>query len=231
MQVTDIKEKISSMAEASHAKSMEGFGIQAPKAFGVRIPKLRALAKEIGKNHALALELWEENYHEAKLLAIFLLEHKKLTEAQMESWVKDFYSWDLVDQACTIFSKHPQAMEKAHLWRHREPEFEKRAGIVLLVAMAVHHKKKPEEEFLPFFQAVKDAACDNRNFVKKAANWLLRQLGKRSLYLHPHALACGEKLLEMDCPAARWIAQDALRELRSEKVMERLLAKEARKKK
>lgn len=225
MNLSTVLQQLHSLADPDFATGMGRYGIANSEALGIRIPVLRSYARSMGRNHALALELWRQPLHEAKLLAIFLAEWKKVTEAMAEEWIGDFYSWDLVDQAVDLFYRQPWALDKAAELCEREAEFEKRTGIVLLIALVIKQKKWPDERFLPFFEKVEQVACDDRNFVKKAANWLLRQLGKRSLYLHPHAIACGERLQGFDCKAAHWIAADALRELRNEKIMDRLRKK------
>ncbi len=225
MTTPEIIHKLHLLAEPGYTEKMDHFGIRGGQALGIRTPVLRGFAKEIGFNQLLSQELWQQPFHEAKLLAIFLMEPRKLTEELMDSMVKDLYSWDLVDQFCTPFGKKPWTWEKAMTWSRAEPEFIKRAGFVLVVSMSTHNKKMPDERLVPFFLRMEEEAWDGRNFVKKAVNWALRTLGKRSLYLHPLAIACAERILEQDSPSARWIANDALRELKSEKVMERLIRK------
>ena len=225
MTTNEILERLHSLAEPGYVEKMEHFGMRGGQALGIRVPVLRALAKEIGRNQSLTEALWQEPYHEAKLLAIFLMEPKKLTEEIMDSMVNDLYSWDLVDQFCTQFGKKAWTWEKAMVWSRQEPEFLKRAGFVLIVAMSIHHKKMPDDQFVPFFKRMEEEAWDGRNFVKKAVNWTLRTLGKRSLYLHPLAIECAERILAQDTPSARWIANDALRELKNEQIIERLQKK------
>ena len=210
------------LQEPGYAEKMNYFGVQGKNSLGIRMPKLRALAKEIGRDQALAEALWHEDIHEAKLLAVLLVEPKKLNEALMDQWGADLYSWDLVDQFCTPWAKMPWTWDKAMAWSRTEPEFLKRAGFVLVVTMSIHHKKLPDERLVPFFARMEEEAWDGRNFVKKAVNWALRTLGKRSLGLHPLAIACAERIKAQSHPSAKWIASDALRELESEKVMARL---------
>ena len=225
MTVEEIVVRLENMADPGYIAKVEHFGIRGGNVLGIRVPQLRALAKEIGKNQELSQGLFREEYHEAKLTAIFMMEPKKLTEEIMDGMVKDLYSWDLVDQFCTPFAKKSWTWDKAMLWSREEPEFIKRAGFVLVVSMSTHDKKMPDERLIPFFQRMEEEAWDGRNFVKKAVNWALRTLGKRSLYLHPLAVECAERILAQDSPAARWTANDALRELKSEKILERLRKK------
>lgn len=222
MTTSEALQHLESLADPSYIAKMEHFGIKGAVALGIRTPVLRNLAKEIGKDQQLSNELWKEAPHEAKLLSIFLMDPKQLSEEIMDQRVIDFYSWDLVDQFCTPFGKKEWTWDKAMSWSKEEPEFMKRAGFVLVVAMCIHNKKMPDDRLVPFFQRMEEEAWDGRNFVKKAVNWSLRTLGKRSLYLHSLAIASAERILAQDTPAARWIANDALRELKSDKIVERL---------
>ena len=181
------------------------------------------MAKEIGKNHDLAQPLWSSGIHEARLLATMIDTPKSVTEIQMESWVKDFDSWDLCDQCClNLFRKTPLAHQKAVEWSARQEEFVKRAGFVLMATLAVHDKKAGDEVFIAWLPFIKREATDERNFVKKAVNWALRQIGKRNLTLNQVAIQTAQAIQQLDSKSARWIATDALRELTSEKVQQRL---------
>ena len=226
MNLDDLRTHLDDLADPAFKAGLSGFGIYNSKALGIRTPHLKALAKEIGKSNELALLAWEEKEHEMKLMAIFLAEGKSLSREAMEKWVRESYSWDLVDQACTkVYQRHPLAWDLAFEWASREPEYERRAGLVLMTAIAIHHKKRSDSSLFPFFEEVHRYACDPRNFVKKANNWLLRTLGKRSLLLNAKAIALSQRLLDLDCPAAKWTARDALRELQSEKIQTRLRKK------
>lgn len=214
MTVSDILQFLQQHANPANVEGMGRYGINTEKAFGVKIPILRQLAKTIGKNHPLALELWHSGFHEARLLAIFIADPKHVDEALMELWVLDFDSWDICDQCCSnLFERSPLAFRKAVEWAGREEEFVKRAGFVLMAVLAVHHKKTDDLQFLPFFSYIEKEAGDERNFVKKAVNWALRQLGKRSAFLKEKAIEVGERIKLQNSKSARWIANDALREL------------------
>jgi 3-methyladenine DNA glycosylase AlkD len=204
-------------------------GIRAANTKGVPIPKLRALAREIGKDHKMALDLWRAGFHEARILASMVDDPQQVTEKQMDSWVSDFDSWDLCDQCCSnLFDKTPFAYAKASVWALREPEYEKRAGFTMMAVLAVHDKKAPDQNFLDFFPLLVKGAPDQRNFVKKAVNWALRQIGKRNPALNGAACDLALSLQSLDSKSARWIAKDALRELTSEKVRKRLAARYGR---
>jgi 3-methyladenine DNA glycosylase AlkD len=215
---------IKSNKNEDNIKGMARFGINPENTYGVSIPKLRAKAKEIGKDHSLALELWGSGIHEARILAAFIDDPKLVTESQMESWVKDIDSWDVCDQVCGfLFDKTPYAYDKALEWSKRDEEFVKRAGFALMAWLSIHDKKAPDEKFIPFFAAIKEGARDERNFVKKAVNWALRQTGKkRGKDIYKLAIKTAEELEKSESKSARWIAKDALRELKSEKVQKRL---------
>jgi 3-methyladenine DNA glycosylase AlkD len=202
---------------------MARFGIATGTALGISVPKLRALAKEIGRDHALAEEMWAASVHEARILAALVGDPKNVTAEQMERWVVEIDSWDVCDGVCsTLWDRTPFAYTKAREWSAREDEFVKRAAFVLMAALAVHDKKAPDDRFLAMLPLIEREAHDERNFVKKAVNWALRQIGKRNRRLNVAAIEAGERIRSRGTRAARWIAADALRELRSEKVRARL---------
>ena len=187
------------------------------------MPDLRKLARAIGRDHDLAIALWETNVHEARLLAGMIDDPAQVTEAQMEVWVHDFDSWDLCDQVCgNLFDRTPYAFRKASEWTLREDEFVKRAGFATVACAAVHRKDVDDERFEVFLPIIRAESTDERNFVKKAVNWALRQIGKRSPALNANAVATAEQIRRIDSKAARWIGSDALRELTSPAVRERL---------
>ncbi|PTQ95097.1 3-methyladenine DNA glycosylase AlkD [Mucilaginibacter yixingensis] len=208
--ITHFKEQSS---PAYHA-GMARFGIDSSKALGVKLPIIRKLAKNIKKDHTLAMELWETDIHEAKILATLIADPKQLTEAQMDHWTHGFYSWDVCDQACgNLFVYAPFVLDKVLEYTTSEHEFVKRAGFVLMAEYAVHQKKADDRILISFLPIIEREAWDNRNFVKKATNWALRQIGKRNTMLRKVAIDCAERILEQDSKAARWIAKDALKEL------------------
>ena len=205
---------------------MARFGIRAIKVFGFSKPKLDVLAKKIGKNHELALELWATGIHDAKILAGMIDEPAKVSAAQMELWVRDFDNWDTCDGTCChLFVFAPSAWVKAVAWTRRKEEFEKRAGFALAAYLAYRDKSAADGKFASFLKIIESQADDERNFVRKAVNWALRNIGKRNLKLNHAAIAAGERLRQRESRAARWIAADALRELRSEAVQARLRRK------
>ncbi|MGB6839283.1 MAG: DNA alkylation repair protein, partial [Microgenomates group bacterium] len=203
---------------------MAKYGIKTGKAWGISIPNLRKLAKEIGKDHELAQKLWKSGIHEARILASMIDEVEKVTEKQMDNWLSDFNSWDVCDQVCmNLFDKTPYAFEKAKEWSMRKEEFEKRGGFALMACLAWHDKESPNSKFIKFFPYIKRESTDERNYVKKAVNWALRQIGKKNLSLNKAAIKTAEEVQKIDSRAARWIAADALRELTSEAVQRRLV--------
>lgn len=202
---------------------MARFGINTERAYGISIAQLNPLVKTYRKQHALALELWETGWHEARLLAAMIDEPKQVTEAQMEAWALEFNSWDVVDQCCNkLFDKTPYAYDKALTWSDRPETFVKRAGFVLMATLAVHDKKATDDFIAAFLPIIEREAADERNFVKKAVNWALRQIGKRNLPLNVLAIETAHRIQQGDSKAARWIATDALRELTSESTQYRL---------
>jgi len=192
---------------------MKRFGVDNSKAFGVSLPNLRKVAKSIKKDHQLALELWATGIHECRVLASLVDDPKQVTPEQMDSWVADFYSWDVCDQVCgNLFDRTPFAIEKALEYSRSEKEYTKRAGFVLMAEFAVHDKKANDESFMPFFPIIEREAWDDRNFVKKAVNWALRQIGKRNRSLGKAAKECALRIAQQESKAAKWIAKDALAE-------------------
>jgi len=226
MQYDDILKKLKSLSDPKAVEGMARFGINPENTFGVSIPNLRQIAKETGKDHALAQQLWASGIHEARILASMVDDPKMVTEEQLERWVKDFDSWDVCDQCCmNLFEKTQFAYQKAVEWSSNDKEFIKRTGFVLMARLAVSDKKADDKQFEPFLPIIKRESTDNRNFVKKAVNWALRQIGKRNLNLNGKAIETAEEIQEIDSKSARWIASDALRELTSQAVLERLQAK------
>ena len=208
-------EQLKSMANPANVAGMARFGISSTLTLGVSIPALRQMAR--GRcDHALAQALWQSGIHEARILAALVENSSQVSSEQMERWVLDFDSWDVCDQVCSnLFDRMPEAVEKAHAWSQRPEEFVKRAGFVLMAALAVHDKKAGDEVFLNFLPVIQREATDGRNFVKKAVNWALRQIGKRNPALRAAAIETARQIRTIDSPAARWVAADALKELES----------------
>ena len=226
MQYADIIKKLNSLSDPKAVEGMARFGINPKNTFGVSVPNLRAIAKEAGKDHALAQQLWASGIHEAQILASMIDDPKMVTEEQMESWVKDFDSWDVCDQCCmNLFDKTSLAYRKAVQWSARKEEFVKRASFAMMACLAQHDKNADDRQFEPFLSIIKREASDNRNFVKKAVNWALRQIGKRNLNLNEKAIETAREIQEIDLKSAKWVAADAIRELTSQAVRERLKAK------
>jgi 3-methyladenine DNA glycosylase AlkD len=224
MSAEDAIGKIKSLYNPANVAGMARYGINSHNTYGVSIPTLRKMAKEIGKDHGAALKLWKSGIHEARLLAGFVDDPRQVTEDQMEAWVRDLDSWDICDQVCSnLFDRTSFAYGKALEWARRDEEFVKRAGYVLMAALAVHDKKARDEVFLAFLPIIKAGAADERNFVKKAVNWALRQIGKRSVELNREATKAAEEIRKINSKSARWIASDALRELTSEAVARKMM--------
>jgi 3-methyladenine DNA glycosylase AlkD len=219
----EILEQLKSLSNPDAVAGMARFGINPINTYGVSIPVLRKMAKEIGKNHGLAEKLWNSGIHEARILAPLIDSPEMVTEKQMESWVKDFDSWDICDQCCSnLFDKTKFAHQRAIEWSKRREEFIKRAGFVLMATLAVHDKEAVNQKFIKFLPIIKREATDERNFVKKAVNWALRQIGKRNSALNKIAIRIAKEIQEIDSKSARWIASDALRELTSRAVQKKL---------
>lgn len=219
--------ELESMSDPAYVEKMEYFGITGSlRSLGIKHAVLKPFAKEIGKNQELAEQLWNEPIHEAKHLGIWLAEPNKFSEESAEKWTSEAYSWDLVDGiGMKIIPRTPFAWQKVEEWSTREPEFEKRMAFATMVGIAIFEKKTPDEKIGTFLPIIEREAWDERNFVKKAVNWALRQIGKRSSFLNEQAIASAERIRAQDNKSAKWIAADALRELTSDKVQSRLRKK------
>lgn len=225
MNYEEIANKLEGLSNPKNTEGMARFGINPKYALGINIPLLRKLAKEIHKNpeyknnqgklHKLAQELWISKIHEARILAGMIDIPESVTEKQMDRWIKDFNSWDLCDQTCmNLFCKHPNAFEKAVEWTTLEPEFERRAGFALMAVLAWRDKSAPNKKFEKFFPIIRTCAVDERNYVKKAVNWALRQIGKRNKSLRDESMKLADEIIKSypNSKSAQWIAKDALRE-------------------
>ncbi|MFH1808286.1 MAG: DNA alkylation repair protein [Pseudomonadota bacterium] len=234
--VAELLAELRALGSERNRAGMARYGIKVDRAFGVPVPDLRRLARRLGTDHALALALWATGNHEARLLACFVDDPAAVREEQAEAWARDFDSWDICDQATTsLFDRTTLAWSKAQQWATRENEWVKRAGFALMAGLAVHDKVATDMAFTNLLPLVQLGALDDRNFVKKAVNWALRNIGKRNRLLNVAAVACAEKILatansraggerggDPSARSARWVARDALRELLSDKVEVRL---------
>lgn len=226
MSVARVVADLRRLGTKRNVEGMARYGIRAKKVFGVSKPKLDALAKKIGKNHALGLELWSTGIQDAKILAGLISEPRKVTGAQMELWVRDFDNWDSCDGTCChLFVFADAAWEKAFAWTKRKDEFQKRGGFALAAYLAYRDNTTADSKYLKFLKVIEREAGDERNFVRKAVNWALRNIGKRNLELNRAAIATAKRLRGTELRAARWIAADALRELQGEAVQTRLHGK------
>ena len=215
MNARELLDTLRTHANPANVAGMARYGINPKDTLGVTIPVLRALAKKAGRDHALAEELWQSGVHEARILASLVDEPQRATRSQMDRWARDLDSWDVCDQVCSnLFRYTPFAFAKAAQWAGARPEFVRRAGFSLMAGLAVSAKDAADSQFEAFFPLIAAAATDDRNMVKKAVNWALRQIGKRNPRLRKLAIAQAEEIRKSDSKPARWIAADALRELR-----------------
>jgi 3-methyladenine DNA glycosylase AlkD len=221
--VKDVLDKLQSKAQPEQLKGMAKYGMTVEQRLGVSVPDMRKLAKEIGRDHELALGLWRTGIAEARILAAMIDDPDKLTEEQMEDWVEGINSWDVCDQVCmNLFEKNQLAWKKIVDWSEREEEFVKRTAFSLIACLAWHDKKVSDARFIELLPVIIRGATDERNFVKKAINWALRNIGKRNIKLNEAAINAAKEIQRLDSKAARWIASDALRELQSEAIQTRL---------
>ena len=221
--VQEVLNQLKAMARPDQIKGMACYGMTAEGRLGVAVPDMRKLAKELGKDHGLALALWKTGIAEARMVAAMIDDPLQLTEYQMEDWVVGINSWDVCDQVCmNLFEKSPMAWQKIRDWSLREEEFVKRAAFALIACLAWHDKRAPDEQFIAVLPIIRREASDERGMVRKAVNWALRNIGKRNLKLNQSALAAAREISRMDSKAARWIASHAIRELESEAIQSRL---------
>jgi len=221
--VKDVLDKLQSKAQPEQLKGMAKYGMAVERRLGVSVPDMRKLAKEIGRDHKLALDLWRTGIAEARIVAGMVGDPAKLTEEQMEDWVKGIDSWDVCDQVCmNLFEKNQLAWQKIIDWSEREEEFVKRTTFSLIACLAWHDKEASDEKFIELLPVIIRGATDERNFVRKAVNWALRNIGKRNLKLNRAAINTAKEIKRLDSKAARWIAADALRELESDAIQSKL---------
>jgi 3-methyladenine DNA glycosylase AlkD len=221
--VEDVLDRLKGKAKPEQLKGMAKYGITVERRLGVSVPDMRKLVKELGRDHKLALELWATGIAEARIVAGMVGDPAKLTEEQMEQWVKGIDSWDVCDQTCmNFFGKNQLAWKKIIDWSEREEEFVKRTAFSLIACLAWYDRKASDEKFMELLPVIMRAATDERNFVKKAVNWALRNVGKRNPNLNRAAISAAKEIQRLDSKAARWIAADAIRELESEAVQARL---------
>jgi 3-methyladenine DNA glycosylase AlkD len=211
------------LADPKVRAKMAYFGVDVPKAHGISAPVLHQFAKRIGKDHRLAQQLWTTGIHEARILATLIGESEKVTSAEMDRWARDFDSWDVVDAACCyLYAQAKPTWQKTAAWSNRREEFVKRASFSLIAYLAYKDKAAPDARFVRFLRVIDREAHDERNFVRKAVNWALRNIGKRNLRLNREAIRAAERIRRQESRSARWIAADALRELKSDAVQRRL---------
>ncbi len=219
-------ERLRSKARFDQLEGMARYGMNTERRLGVAVPELRKIAKEVGKDHEVALKLWKTGIPDAMILASMIDVPEEVTEAQMEDWVKDFSSWDVCDQVCmNLFDKTSLAWIKVREWADREEQFVKRAAYALIACLAWHDKQAEDQLFIDLLPVIEAGSTDDRNFVKKSVNWALRHIGKRNRFLNKVSLEAAGNIKKIDSRAARWIASDAIRELTSEAVKKRLKKK------
>jgi len=229
MESDQVLDELRGLGQAERIAGMARYGINPERALGVSIPQLRQMARRIGRDHALALDLWATGIHEARILASMVDDPALVTPEQMDAWAAGFDSWDVCDHVCgNLFDRTPYAFDKVAAWSRRDEEYVRRAAVTLLAELAVQDKRAPDERFIACFPLILAAASDERNYVKKAVNWALRQIGKRNPALNARAIDLAPKIQRLDGPASRWIGANALRELTGDAVQQRMQRMEAK---
>ena len=217
---------LKSRGSAAYRAGLARYGLRAEKAFGVPVGVIRGYGKTVGPDHGLAQGLWKTGWTDARMLAAFVGDPAKVTPAEMDAWCRDFDSWGIVDTVCfALWDRSPHAWKKAVQWTRRKPEFEKRAGFVLMACLAAHDKEAASRKFLPFLALVEKGAGDERNFVKKGVSWALRHIGHRNAALHAAAVKSAERLSKSDDSTKRWVGKDALRDLTRPAVLRKVKAR------
>jgi 3-methyladenine DNA glycosylase AlkD len=215
--------RLKAAARPDQLEGMAKYGLEKENRLGVSMPNLRALAKEIGKDHDLALQLWQTCIQDARILAALVDKPEEVTEEQMDNWVQGINSWDVCDQVCmNLFDKTRFARKKIAEWAEREEEYVKRTAFSLIACLAWHDKQVPDSLFLEFLPIITNGATDERNFVKKGVSWALRHIGKRNLNLNRAAVKTAKEIQRFDSKAARWIASTVIRELDGAAVQSKL---------
>jgi 3-methyladenine DNA glycosylase AlkD len=223
MKYEEVMAQLKSMGEPKNVEGMKRFGIKSENNFGNSVTYLRNFAKKIGKDHELAVKLWESGIRDARMVAACIENPETVSEEQVDKWVRDLDSWDICDHCCGhFFDKTPFAYKKVREWTKSNELFVKRAGFSLIAWLAVHDKKKDDFEFVDFLKIIERESTDERNYIRKSVNWALRQIGKRNIDMNKKALELSRKIQKIDSKTAKWIASDAIRELTSEKVKQRL---------
>ena len=218
MTAPEVLAALRTAADPKNVAGMARYGISTQGTLGVPVVLIRSLARQAGRSHELAAELWDSGIHEARILATIVDRPEWVTRRQMNQWARDFDSWDVCDQAClNLFRYTPFAWAMSARWAGARREFVRRAGFALMAGLAVKDKDASDTDFEALLPLIAVAATDPRNMVKKAVNWALRSIGKRNPHLRRAAIAAAEDIRAIDSPAARWIASDALRELRAVK--------------
>lgn len=224
--MTTLKEALAWLERHGTREGVEGmakYGITAERAFGVSVGTTKSFAKQVGKDHALAQELWRSGWYEARLLAAFVDDPRQVTVRQMDEWAADFDSWAVVDTVCFhLFDRTPHAWKKARQWAKSTPEFTKRAGFSLMWALSVHDKSASDDAFLGCLPLIEKGANDERRFVKLAVDMALRAIGKRNLALNAAAVEVAGRLAEAEDATPRWVGRHARKELTGEAVRKRL---------
>ena len=229
-EVREVVSRLRKLSSKSVREGMRRFGIPNDNAFGVSVGKIQKLGKELGRNHKLALDLWETGFYEARMLAAFVDDPNLVTAAQMDRWCKDFDNWGIVDTVCfKLFDQTPHAWKRVEQWAKRQDEFQRRAGFALLACLGVHDKQATNEQFIRCLPLIEIAATDERNFVKKGVSWALRVIGRRNLELNKVATELAWRLTDSANPTSRSLGKEALREFKRP-VVQRQLAKTSRSK-
>ena len=227
-----VREVLAFLERRGSKKNRDGmarYAITAPKVFGVSVADLHRLAKRLGRDHDLALALWETGWYEARMLAAFVDEPARVTSSQMDRWAKDFDNWAICDTHCFhLFDRTPHAWKKVRQWSRRREEFVKRAAFALLAGIALHDKKAPDDPFLEALPLAERAAADERNFVKKGVSWALRTVGRRNQTLNTATVALARRLVASADTAPGWVGRDVFKELTSPAVQKRLVARAAK---
>ena len=222
MNTDEVVEALRRRADAARLPGMARVGIETSRALGVSVPEIRTIAKRAGTDQRLATELWASEIHEARMVAALVVDPATVTFRAMSAWAADLDSWDLTDMLADTFARTPHADRAIQTWSRSRHGFTKRCAFAMLARLAVDRPGHPDATYLGYLPLIRAQATDDRNEVKKAVNWALRQIGKRNRSLREAAIDEADALLDLDDRTARWIARDALRELRDPATVARI---------
>lgn len=214
MNCNELISELKSLSSEKYKANVVKLGIPEGCSLGVSTGEVRKLAKTVKKSNDLAYELWHTGYHEARLLAVLVFDPKTLSVCNAGALMEDVISWDLCDHLCkNLLIKIKGYETLIGPWCASDKIYIKRAAFTLMASAAVHEKALPEALVDTYFSLIETYSVDDREHVKKAVSWALRELGKMDMDHRQKAMTVAQRLSETGSKAQVWIAKDALKEL------------------